>query len=178
MVVNAVIAPKMHGEKLHPSVMGATCIIVVGCVTAVAAASHDNNVCDIDALFALYWTGRFVLYALVVGSIVATIYFFIKRAERLHAQFGPQSPEYMAVFRYHRISYAALSGIFGAQSVLFGAFVVAPAGPTAGPRPPPPPVCPGPRRVLARLDNTRTGASWWSAGPSCACAPSSASPST
>ena len=82
MVVNAVVAPKMHGEKLHSSVLGATLIIVVGCVTSVAAASHDNNVCDIDALFALYWTGTFVLYVLCVGSVMASIYFFLFRPGR------------------------------------------------------------------------------------------------
>lgn len=119
MVANAFVAPWMHGEKLHKHVVGATVIIIIGCATAVAAASHSNNVCDIEALFALYWTFRFMVYVLVLGAIIGTIYMFIKRAERIKIELGEDSAAYMAIFRYHRISYASLSGIFGAQSVLF-----------------------------------------------------------
>lgn len=119
MVANGIIAPMMHGEKLHKQVLLSTAIIVVGCAMSVAAASHDNNVCDIDSLFALYWTGRFFLYALVLGCIIGSVYWFIKKAEGIRAEYGPGSPEYMRVFQYHRISYAGISGIFGAQSVLF-----------------------------------------------------------
>ena len=119
MVANALIAPWMHGEKLHPQVLKATAIIIVGCATAVASASHSNNICDVDKLFELYFTGRFALYLAVVGTIIVSLILFVKRAERLKAELGEESAEYQKVFRLHRISYAGVSGIFGAQSVLF-----------------------------------------------------------
>ncbi|KAH9261369.1 hypothetical protein BASA81_000001 [Batrachochytrium salamandrivorans] len=119
MVANAFIAPWMHGEKLQPGVVKATVIIIVGCITAVAAASHVNNICSLEALFALYLTGRFILYAMIVGGILFAIYVYIKKCERVHTELGQNSAAYQSLLRFHRISYAAESGIFGAQSVLF-----------------------------------------------------------
>jgi hypothetical protein len=119
MVANAFIAPWMHGEHLHPSVLKATAVIIVGCATAVASASHTNNVCDINTLFALYFTGRFAIYILTVASIIISVLMFIKRAENLKRELGEDSAEYQRVFKMHRLSYAGVSGIFGAQSVLF-----------------------------------------------------------
>jgi hypothetical protein len=119
MVANAFIAPWMHGETLHPGVLKATAVIIIGCGTAVAAASHSNNVCDINTLFALYFTARFAIYILIVIGLILGTIFFIKRAERLKRELGEESAEYQNVFRLHRLSYAGVSGIFGAQSVLF-----------------------------------------------------------
>jgi hypothetical protein len=119
MVANAFIAPWMHGEKLHPKVLKATAIIIIGCATAVAAASHSNNICDINSLFALYFTGRFAVYLITVATILLSIIFFIRKAERTKSELGEESVEYQKMFKTHRISYAAVSGIFGAQSVLF-----------------------------------------------------------
>jgi hypothetical protein len=119
MVANAFIAPWMHKEKLHPSVIKATVIIIIGCSMSVAAASHSNNICDVDSLFNLYLTNRFALYVLMLACIIGGIMMFIKRAEGYKNELGEDSEAYQKVFRYHRISYAAVSGIFGAQSVLF-----------------------------------------------------------
>jgi hypothetical protein len=119
MVANAFIAPWMHGEKLHPSVLKATAVIIVGCAMSVAAASHSNNICDVDSLFSLYFTGRFAIYICLVAGSILSIIFFIRRAEGFKAELGEESVEYQKVFRFHRLSYAAVSGIFGAQSVLF-----------------------------------------------------------
>jgi hypothetical protein len=119
MVANAFIAPWMHGEKLHPRVLKATAVIILGCATAVAAASHSNAICDVDSLFSLYFTGRFAIYICLEAGTILSIIFFIRRAENLKAELGEESIEYQKVFRLHRLSYAAVSGIFGAQSVLF-----------------------------------------------------------
>ena len=98
MVMNAFIAPAMHGEKvrecfvnlhfciefkssnlskLGKNIVVATALIVLGCGVAVASASHSNDVCGIDKLFALYSTPRFVMYAmstiLVMGGTTLSI---------------------------------------------------------------------------------------------------------
>lgn len=119
MVSNAIVAPKMHGEKLHRHVLYATAIIVLGCMLSVASASHANEVCDINALMGLYWTVRFMLYALTLLAIVTGVMLFIRKAEALVKTHGKDSAEYSKIFKYHRISYAFLSGLLGAQSVLF-----------------------------------------------------------
>jgi len=119
MVSNTCVAPWMHGEKLHGSVVLATLIIVVGCIIAVASASHVNEICSVDALFALYITGRFAVYCTIFFSMVFAVMWFIRRAEKIKKDWGEDAEEYRRVFRYHRVSYAFLSGLFGAQSVLF-----------------------------------------------------------
>jgi len=119
MVSNTCVAPWMHNEKLHGKVVFATMVIVAGCVVAVASASHANDICSVEALFALYLTVRFAFYATILSSTVAGVLWFIRRAERIKADYGVDTEAYRKVFRYHRVSYAFLSGLFGAQSVLF-----------------------------------------------------------
>ena len=119
IVANAFVAPAMLGERLHAGVLLASVVIVAGCTTAVAAASHSNVICDIDSLFALYWTRHFIVYALTLLALVAGLLSLVRRAEALEAAHGFDSDAYQALFKYHRISYPALSGVFGSQSVLF-----------------------------------------------------------
>jgi uncharacterized membrane protein len=118
MVCNAYIAPAMHGEKLSRLVFISTVIIVAGCAISVMAASHDNIICTIDTLFALYWTKRFYIYAFIFFAIVISTLLFLRRADRLSMD-KSLSNEYARVYAVHRIGYAFLSGLFGAQSVLF-----------------------------------------------------------
>lgn len=119
MVANAFVAPCINGEKLQPGIIKATVVILIGCIMAVGSASHDNMVCSLDALFALYLTSQFCVYALIIVSILFGLYFFAKRCERLQLEFGTESDEYQSVLKFHRITYAAMGGLFGAQSVLF-----------------------------------------------------------
>jgi len=119
MVFNTCVAPRMLGESLHGKVVASTFIIVAGCILAVMSASHVNAICSVDALFALYLTMRFFAYALCFFAIVGVTMAFITRAERVKADYGVDTDAYRKVFRYHRVSYAFLSGLFGAQSVLF-----------------------------------------------------------
>ncbi|KAH9256436.1 hypothetical protein BASA81_005350 [Batrachochytrium salamandrivorans] len=119
MVANAFIAPCMNGEKLQPGIIKATIVILIGCIMAVGSASHDNMVCSLDALFSLYLTSQFCVYGLIIISILFALYFFAKRCERLQLEFGTESEEYQQVVKFHRITYAAMGGVFGAQSVLF-----------------------------------------------------------
>ncbi len=119
MVANGCVAPWMHGEKLHNNVVKSTVIIIIGCITSVAAASHSNEICGIDAVFALYGTARFIIYAIFITLLLGFGTLSIRRFERILAEFGENSDEYQNIFKFHRFSYAALSGVFGAQSVLF-----------------------------------------------------------
>jgi hypothetical protein len=119
MVANVLVAPVMHGEKLRRSMFGATLLILSGCVLAVMSASHLNVICDVESLLSLYWTRRFVAYFVTIVAFVTLVLNFIQRAEDVERELGPASPAYVRLFPYHRIAYALLSGVFGAQSVLF-----------------------------------------------------------
>jgi len=119
MVANACVAPRMHGETLRSSVVCATIVILVGCVVAVASASHLNLICDVDSLLALYWTRRFSIYFIVIACLIMLCLNFIARCEQVEREQGTDSPAYRSLYAYHRVSYALVSGTFGAQSVLF-----------------------------------------------------------
>jgi hypothetical protein len=119
LVANIMFAQVMHGEKLSRTDLVATCVIILGCIVSVAFASHKNEICDIDTLLGLYAKPRFAIYAscillLLTGGVLA-----VRHMEHVVKVYGTRSARYQAVFQYHRFSYAFLSGVAGAQSVLF-----------------------------------------------------------
>jgi hypothetical protein len=119
MVSNACVAPWMHGEIMHRITLVATMVIVAGCVLSVAMATHSNVICAPQALFDLYVAPLFLGYAAVLFLLMTGIWLFVRKAEAAHAAFGPEDPRYRRFFKIHRVSYAGLAGLFGAQSVMF-----------------------------------------------------------
>ena len=71
------------------------------------------------ALFALYRTTEFGVYAATIFLSVVVSLFVIHWMERRLRVYGPNHAKYLAVFKLHRFSYAAVSGIVGSQSILF-----------------------------------------------------------
>ena len=99
-------------------------LIVAGCVVAVAFASHSDPTYTLEILFGLYATLTFGLYASLVtvcASIVMIVVWYIERVEKRN---GTPSPEYQWWFRIHRFAYPCVSGIIGAQSILFAKTLV------------------------------------------------------
>jgi hypothetical protein len=70
-------------------------------------------------LFALYRRPQFYVYVPVVVLTVGTMLVAIRRIERVQREKGSNSPEYQRFAKFHRFSYAAISGIVGAQSIMF-----------------------------------------------------------
>lgn len=70
MVANTFIAPRMHGERLHPHLLTSTVLVLLGCAAAVGTADHTNEVCGVEALFATYATPRFAAYVVVVVALL------------------------------------------------------------------------------------------------------------
>jgi hypothetical protein len=77
------------------------------------------SVNTINQLFALYRRPQFYLYMPLVVAIVVCMLLAIHRVEKQQREFGSNSPEYQRVAKFHRFSYAAISGIVGAQSIMF-----------------------------------------------------------
>ena len=119
LVANIFFAQAMHGEQVTKRDILVTAFIIFGCVLSVAFASHKNEICDITDLLALYGTSTFGIYAVVVVTIIFSCLFYIRYMERVRQYYGKRSARYVRVLKHHRLSYAALSGIVGAQSVLF-----------------------------------------------------------
>lgn len=119
MVANSFIAPYMHGESLHKQVLTSTLVILFGCFVSVSAASHQNDICGVDALFDLYKSTKFYIYVSGISFTIILGIFAANRCEKIEKEKGKESREYLEVFKFHRFIYAAISGIFGAQSVVF-----------------------------------------------------------
>jgi hypothetical protein len=70
-------------------------------------------------LFGFYLTARFAVYAAISIGACIFMYVTIQRLEAMQID-RSQAAEYEPLRKYHRFLYGALSGIAGAQSVLFG----------------------------------------------------------
>lgn len=118
LVSNVFFAPIMLGESLSRHDVMATMTIVLGSAIAVAFATHEETKTTLDELFSFFLKTRFIIYALLIGITVGAMWYAILQLEKLQ-QDQPQSERYMKVRKYHRFLYASMSGIIGAQSVLF-----------------------------------------------------------
>jgi hypothetical protein len=58
------------------------------------------------------------------AAIVIAMLVMIRQAERVEARFGKTSEHYRKYFKFHRFSHACISGVTGAQSVLFAKTLV------------------------------------------------------
>jgi len=124
LVSNVVIAPFFLGEKISVRDLASTGLIVAGCALSVAMASHKDEVYSAFELFDLYAQPRFAIYFSAVVAVLVAFLFLVRFAERLESRYGGRSPEFMRWFHFHRFAYAAMSGVAGAQSVLFAKTVV------------------------------------------------------
>lgn len=72
----------------------------------------------IDELIELYAQPAFIVYVVVVLLTCSWLYWKVNVLERIRATYGSSSPAYQKWAKLHPVMYPALSGIFGAQSVL------------------------------------------------------------
>ena len=71
-----------------------------------------------DDLFGFYLEVRFGVYAIIVVLAITALWFLIQHFENEKILYENEEP-YKSHRKYHRFCYAAISGIVGAQSVLF-----------------------------------------------------------
>lgn len=119
IVMNGCVASYLHGEKVTRMIVATSIVICSGCAIAVAAASHENVICDLDGIFFYFAKVEFVGYCIFMFVVLAAMELFARNAERIFKQFGECSKEYGKVFAYHRLSYAFMAGMFGSISVVF-----------------------------------------------------------
>lgn len=121
LVSNAIFSPLLLNEKITYRDKLATLTIVIGSVLTVAFASHADVSLDRQQLTALFGGATFALYAAVVGMAIISLLAFIKHMERIEPTRPGVEPvaEYVRLGQLHRFAYPCISGIIGAQSVVF-----------------------------------------------------------
>ena len=125
LVANLFFASMWLGETLtKKDVIGTFMIIIGASLVAVAygaLGSPNNKEYSLDELIQLYLRVSILIYFLLVGALMLALYTLMKKCEFILGQEGDhqQDPEYQKLVRWHPFSYSALSGVFGANSVLF-----------------------------------------------------------
>eukprot|EP00946_MAST-07B_sp_MAST-7B-sp1_P003759 g3759.t1 len=119
LVANAIIARAMHGELMTNRDYAATGLIIIGCVLSVAFAQHKDTLYCAEIIWNQFSTAGVIAYLVIIIGIVFGGMLFSKWAERVRTELGADSALYVKWGKLHRFSYAAVSGICGAQSVLF-----------------------------------------------------------
>jgi uncharacterized membrane protein len=124
VVSNIFLAPIMQGEVVTRADVIYTGIIVFGCVVTVAFASHKQAEFTIDELYSFFSTNKFRLYITVIIGILSSVSYWVWNIEQKEKLYGQNHRFYQKWQKFHRFSYAAMSGVAGAQSVLFAKLLV------------------------------------------------------
>ena len=118
-VSNVVFARFVLGERVTWRVLGATALIVGGCILLVSFGSHASDLLKASQLVRLYGNPAYITYLVFMFVGVGASYWLYRAGKKAVA--NPATPP-RARSRWHRslpISYAAFSGLLGTQSVLF-----------------------------------------------------------
>ena len=125
LVANLFFASMWLGETLTRKDLVGT-FMIIGGATLVALSygllgNPTETTYTLDQLLSLYMRWTIVIYFAIMGSLIFGIYSLMKRCEFILGQEGDHTKdaEYMRLARWHPFSYSALSGTFGANSVLF-----------------------------------------------------------
>jgi len=116
MVANLFFASMWLGEVITRRDLIATGLIIIGIVFVAAFADKGSQCFTLDILLCLYGRTQFIIYAvgitLLVGSVYSCIYMIRKFRSEQDARFEKYKNAYP-------ILCASMSGLLGAQSVLF-----------------------------------------------------------
>lgn len=119
MVANVFFAHYFLNETFGRSDAAATALIVAGVVQVALFADKSETCYTAEELVSFYSRTAFLVYAAVVGVLLVVFLCWVRHIEGVLRSCGPNSDRYERVRRIHPVLYPALSGLFGAQSVLF-----------------------------------------------------------
>ncbi|OWZ08750.1 hypothetical protein PHMEG_00018654 [Phytophthora megakarya] len=119
MVANVVFASLFLKEKFTKSDAIGTTLVLLGIIIVATFAEKESGCYTVHELVALYREPLFSMYAVLIGVSCLILVLLVRKMERVLKEKGRSSPEYKRFAKLHSVSYPALSGIFGAQSVLF-----------------------------------------------------------
>lgn len=129
MVANVFFAHFWLQEQLSKMDLAGTGAILVGVFLIAAFADKSEDTYTLDELTALYAEPAFIAYAIFVIGGSAALYLCVKRIEKLYdaaTEVGQRAEQarsserrYAKWKKLHQFVYPTLSGVLGAQSVLF-----------------------------------------------------------
>eukprot|EP00301_Raphidiophrys_heterophryoidea_P026380 c9095_g1_i1.p1 GENE.c9095_g1_i1~~c9095_g1_i1.p1 ORF type:complete len:562 (+),score=114.30 c9095_g1_i1:1-1686(+) len=116
LVINSWTAPFILKEELGREELGATFLITCGATIVVINASHTTSDETLSQLIERFKTSAFVVYICTVLLIAACLGATYRECEKRQ---GKKAAGTRYSKRLHAVSITALSGIIGAQSLLF-----------------------------------------------------------
>jgi len=119
MVANVFFAHYFLNEAFNRSDAIATTLIIIGVVQVALFADKSETCYTVEELVSFYARTEFIVYAIVICILFLLFLYLVKHIEGILQSFGLNSDKYEKFRRIHPILYPALSGLFGAQSVLF-----------------------------------------------------------
>lgn len=125
MVANLFFASYWLGERITRLDFMSTWLIIGGIVLIAAFADKSDQCFTLDMLKCLYKRKEFIAYAVMTGGLMVLVYLAIKvtgkRLEALKAMATDKPPtrEFKRLNKMLPLFCASLSGLIGAQSVLF-----------------------------------------------------------
>ncbi|KAF1772976.1 Magnesium transporter NIPA [Phytophthora cactorum] len=119
MVANVAFASLFLKEKFTKSDAIGTALVLLGIIVVAIFAEKESACYTVHELIALYREPLFAVYATLMCVSCLILFLLTRKMENTLKHKGRTSPEYMRFRKLHPVSYPALSGIFGAQSVLF-----------------------------------------------------------
>lgn len=124
LVCNILLAPLMLNEKVTRLDVRAVIMIVTGCTIAVSFGQHRSEVHTLDRLLYMFGTTAMILYIIctlmVIGAFYGGIYYIENKYKCNDAATQYMYKKESSASKLHRFLYPAVSGVVGAQSVLFG----------------------------------------------------------
>eukprot|EP00299_Pterocystis_sp_00344_P016116 c8074_g1_i2.p1 GENE.c8074_g1_i2~~c8074_g1_i2.p1 ORF type:complete len:428 (+),score=88.76 c8074_g1_i2:35-1318(+) len=128
LVINSWTAPFLLGESLERIELAVTFLITCGATMVVMNASHTSKSESLDVIIDRMKESRFIGYMIVIilGCIILGVCFRISEANKkfLTAPENNNKPRKKYSRRLHVVSITALSGVMGAQSLLFAKAVM------------------------------------------------------
>jgi hypothetical protein len=119
IIINTFFAHFWLGEELHKLDIVATLFVLIGICIVSIFMNKGGKCYDLDGLIELYIKQTFLIYIGIVLTLATIAYLTIKHVEWLYNTKGKNHPQYMLYRKVHPILYPILSGLLGAQSVLF-----------------------------------------------------------
>eukprot|EP00500_Bicosoecida_sp_ms1_P000682 CAMPEP_0203809258 /NCGR_PEP_ID=MMETSP0115-20131106/2157_1 /ASSEMBLY_ACC=CAM_ASM_000227 /TAXON_ID=33651 /ORGANISM="Bicosoecid sp, Strain ms1" /LENGTH=386 /DNA_ID=CAMNT_0050717975 /DNA_START=78 /DNA_END=1235 /DNA_ORIENTATION=+ len=129
MVANVFFAHFWLKEALSRIDLAGTAAIIAGVVLIAVYADKSEGTYTLDELIVLYEEPAFIIYAIVVGGGSVALYVAVRQIEKIYAAATvvgatgglqrAKSRRYARFRSFHQFVYPTLSGVLGAQSVLF-----------------------------------------------------------
>eukprot|EP00033_Pygsuia_biforma_P001208 GCRY01001371.1.p1 GENE.GCRY01001371.1~~GCRY01001371.1.p1 ORF type:complete len:388 (+),score=39.31 GCRY01001371.1:211-1374(+) len=122
VVFNFLMTPKFIGEKVSKTDIRGTIAVVSGCAGSIVFGAHATKVFTLDMIMDRYQSLAYIIYISVIVVTILVIKASIRYIERKMKDDTAEGYVYTyskRMFRFHQFSYPCISGLVGAQTVLF-----------------------------------------------------------